>query len=225
VSTRTPDAIDDHYYNDDPAYFAGLVNRYDTASRTGPKVIVGEYAATQGQATGTLAAALGEAAFMTGLERNADLVIGASYAPLLVNENAPNWKTNLIGYDAATSYGAPSYHVQQMFGANLGDHVTPTQLAGGNGSLYVVASRSAGRLYLTVVNRGGGCELTVNLSGLTGTVTGATATVLRGDPAAVNSLSDPEAVSPHTLHIGIRAPSFHYTFPANSVTVLGLTTG
>jgi hypothetical protein len=107
-----PDVLDEHYYDNDPSYFASNAHLFDDMSRTGqPKIIVGEYATTQGTPTGTLADALGESAFLTGLERNADLVIGASYAPLLVNVNAPSWSTNLIGYDALHSYGSPSYWV------------------------------------------------------------------------------------------------------------------
>ena len=108
------DVVDEHYYNNDPSYFASNAHLFDAVSRSGPKVIVGEYATTQGTPTGTLADAIGESAFLTGLERNADLVIGASYAPLLVNVNAPSWPTNLIGYDALHSYGSPSYWAQRM---------------------------------------------------------------------------------------------------------------
>ncbi len=107
VTSRPMDMLDEHFYNNDPQYFAENAHLFDGASRSGPKVIVGEYATTDGTPTGTLADAIGEAAFLTGLERNADLVIGASYAPLLVNVNAPSWPTNLIGYNGLKSYGSP----------------------------------------------------------------------------------------------------------------------
>ena len=142
---------------------------YDNTSRSGPKHIVGEYAVTQGSPTGTLAGALGEAAFLTGVERNADVVIGASYAPLLVNVNAQSWSTNLIGYDGLRSYGSPSYYAQRMLADSEGDHVAPSQIAGGSGNLWAVATTKAGTTYLTVVNRGtSASSVNVDLSGISG---------------------------------------------------------
>lgn len=227
VTSRTPDVIDDHYYSNDPNVIAGDAHNYDTTSRTGPKHIVGEYAVTQGTPTGTLAAALGEAAFLTGLERDADVVIGASYAPLLVNVNADSWPTNLIGYDGLHSYGSPSYYAQKMFGASLGHTVAPSQIVGGNGNLWTVASTKAGggTTYLTVVNRGTTAStVTVDLAGVSA-VSGGTSTVLTGDPTAMNSIAHPMAVSPTMQRVGSSGPSFSHTFPANSLTVLALTTG
>jgi hypothetical protein len=97
-------------------------------------VIVGEYATTNGTPTGTLANAIGEAAFLTGAERNADLVLGASYAPLLVNVNVPSWPTNLIGYNALKSFVSPSYWAQEMMSTQHGDHVIGSQLVSGSGT-------------------------------------------------------------------------------------------
>lgn len=225
VTSRTPDVIDDHFYTADPTAMAGNAHQYDSTTRSGPKHLVGEFAVTTGSPTGTLADALGEAAFMTGLERNADLVIGSSYAPLLVNVNATNWSTNLIGYNGLSSYGSPSYYVQQMFGTSVGDHVAPSRIVGGNGGLYAVASSGAtGRVYLTVVNTGTtDSSVTLSVSGVTG-VAGGTATVLTGDPATMNSLAHPTAVAPATAALGRSGATFRHTFPANSVTVLALNT-
>jgi alpha-L-arabinofuranosidase len=83
-TTLMPDVIDEHYYNN-PEFFIQQAHKYDTYKRDGPKVFVGEYAVTQGTGQGNLRGAIGEAAFMTGLERNSDVVIMASYAPLFVN--------------------------------------------------------------------------------------------------------------------------------------------
>ena len=77
---------------------------------------MGEYAVTQGAGKGNLLAALGEAAFITGMERNADVVTMASYAPLLVNDNDRKWNPDAIVFNSAQAYGTPSYWVQQMFG-------------------------------------------------------------------------------------------------------------
>ena len=221
-----PDVLDEHYYNNDPNYFASNAHLFDDMSRSGqPKVIVGEYATTQGSPTGTLADALGESAFLTGLERNADLVIGASYAPLLVNVNAPSWPTNLIGYDALHSYGSPSYWAQRMLADGLGDHVIGSQVIGGTGTLFEVATQSAGDTYVVVVNDGGRPAATdVSLAGLSGGAGGGTATVLRGDPAAQNSLAHPRAVSPTIHGLSDLGTDFRYRFAANSVTVLDLRT-
>src|ERR1039458_5214616 len=98
---------------------------YDKYDRTGPKIFVGEWATREGEPTPNLEAALGDAAWMTGMERNSDLIVMASYAPLLVNVNpgGMQWETDLIGYDALSSYGSPSYWAQVLFGTYLGTEV------------------------------------------------------------------------------------------------------
>jgi len=130
VHSRNADVLDDHYYRSARAMERD-VHHYDSYSRNGPKIFVGEWASTEGSPTPTLQAALGDAAWLTGLERNSDLVVIASYAPLLVNVNpgAAQWGTNLIGYDALTSFGSPSYYAQKMFGTNVGDTILPVQIA------------------------------------------------------------------------------------------------
>jgi alpha-L-arabinofuranosidase len=224
VATRPVEILDDHIYTGDPAFFAANAHLFDSMSRRGSKMIVGEYAVTQGTPTGTLAAALGESAFLTGLERNADLVVGASYAPVLVNVSTPSLSTSMIGYDALNSYGSPSYWAQTMFAAGHGDHVVNSQLAGGTGTLFEVASHSPGHTYVVVVNGGAkAASIDVSLIGV-GAATGGTATVLSGDPSAVNSLARPTAVTPQTSALGHLGGSFAHAFPAFSLTVLDLRT-
>jgi alpha-L-arabinofuranosidase len=226
VTNGPVDIVDEHYYNNDPQYFAENAHIFDSVSRSGPKVIVGEYATTNGTPTGTLANAVGEAAFLTGTERNSDLVLGASYAPLLVNVNVPSWPTNLIGYDALHSYVSPSYWAQQMLSTQHGDHVIGSQVVAGGGTLYQVASQGDGHTYLAVVNDGSApARLGISLAGLGGGATGGTATTLTGNPDAMNSLAHPNAVAPSTSRLGRVGAAFTYRFPANSVTVLNLTTG
>ena len=123
--TRKPDFVDEHYYNN-PEFFMRQANHYDSYDRQGPKVFVGEYAVTQGCGQGNLRAAVGEAAFMTGLERNSDVVAMASYAPLFVNLNHRKWNPDLINFDSSSVYGLPSYYVQQLFSLNRGDVTLPT---------------------------------------------------------------------------------------------------
>ncbi len=129
VKSRSPDVIDDHYYRT-ARDMERDVHHYDRTDRHGPKIFVGEWASTEGSPTPTLQAALGDAAWLTGLERNSDVVPIQCYAPLLVNVNpgARQWGTNLIGYDALNSFGSPSYYVQKMFGSNRGDVVLPVDI-------------------------------------------------------------------------------------------------
>jgi alpha-L-arabinofuranosidase len=119
--------IDEHYYAT-PSFFWANAHKYDKYNRKGPKIYVGEYAVTRGCGEGNLAAALGEAAFMTGMERNSDIVKMASYAPLFANANRKQWNPNAIVFDNHRSYGTPSYWVQQMFGQNRPDHTLETQV-------------------------------------------------------------------------------------------------
>jgi alpha-L-arabinofuranosidase len=126
-TTRLPDIVDEHYYNN-PEFFATQATRYDSYDRNGPKVFVGEYAVTNGCGQGNLRGALGEAAFMTGMERNSDVVVMASYAPLFVNVNHKRWNPDLINFDSTRAYGLPSYYVQKLFAENPGETVLPVTL-------------------------------------------------------------------------------------------------
>lgn len=119
--------VDEHFY-ESSEWFLSNSTRYDTYDRKGPAIYVGEYAVTKGAGEGNLNAAIGEAAFMMGMERNSDIVQMSSYAPLFVNTKDRTWNPDAIVFDSANSYGTPSYHVQQMFGSNKGDVVLPTTL-------------------------------------------------------------------------------------------------
>ena len=154
VTSRTPDVVDEHYYQS-PSWMNTHANLYDSRSRSGPKVMVGEWASQEGTPTPDLNAALGDASWLTGLERNSDLVTQEAYAPMLVNVHNVAWRTNLIGFDALSSYGSPSYWAQQMLASNHGDQVISAGYAG-VGGLNVVATRDSrtGRIYLTIVNPG-----------------------------------------------------------------------
>lgn len=124
---RPVEIIDEHYYSS-PKFFINNAERYDKYDRSGPKVYVGEYAVTEGCGNGNLRAALGEAAFMTGMERNSDIVVMASYAPLFANINYKKWNPDLINFNGTSAYGTPSYYVQQMFSRNRGDRVLQSEL-------------------------------------------------------------------------------------------------
>ena len=124
-SSRPFDLQDEHYYTN-PQVMASYATKYDGYDRNGPKVFVGEYACTAGYGVfGNLAAALGEAAFMTGIERNCDVVEMAAYAPLFANVNMMTWKPDAIYFDNARWFGTPAYHVQRMFANNQGTRLLP----------------------------------------------------------------------------------------------------
>jgi alpha-L-arabinofuranosidase len=123
-TNRPVEILDEHYY-DTPEFFFAHSGQYESYDRAGHKVYVGEYAVTQGAGSGNLIAAVGEAAFMTGLERNGDVVAMASYAPLLVDPHWKRWNPNAIVFDSARAYGTPSYHVQAMFAAHRADRALP----------------------------------------------------------------------------------------------------
>jgi len=125
--SRPLEIVDEHYY-DTPEFFVANAGKYDAYDRRGPKVYVGEYAVTRGAGQGNLRAALAEAAFMTGIERNSDVVVMASYAPLFVNVNHRRWNPDLIAFDSSRACGTPSYHVQKMFGRNRGDVILPVEV-------------------------------------------------------------------------------------------------
>ena len=128
AKTRTADLIDEHLYPNSEDDMANRAHQFDNRPRGGPqKVFVGEWATRVGEPTPNMSGALGDAAWMTGMERNSDLVLMSSYAPLFVNVNpgGMQWKTDLIGYNTLDSYGSPAYYAQQMFSTHHGDTILP----------------------------------------------------------------------------------------------------
>jgi len=134
ITGKKPVVLDEHYYRNTWEMWANA-SQYDNYDRKGAKIFVGEWATREGKPTTNLIAALGDAAWMTGMERNSDLIIMSCYAPLFVNVNtatptAPKawqWDSDLIGYDALNSYGSPSYYVQKIFSQYLGNRIIPIQ--------------------------------------------------------------------------------------------------
>ena len=129
------DIVDEHYYRP-PQWFLENATRYDAQERRGTKVFAGEFAAHDGpQHRSTLRAAVAEAAFMTGLVRNSDLVAMSSYAPLFAKAGAFQWAPDLIWFDNTRVYGTPSYHVQALYSRNRPDVVLPVTVDGTSVSL------------------------------------------------------------------------------------------
>jgi len=150
--------VDEHYYKS-PEWFLKNASRYDNYDRKGPKVFAGEYAAhdkegKDSESRNTWKSALAEAALMTGLERNADMVYMASYAPLFGNVNAWQWRPDLIWFDNLKSVGTPNYYVQKLFSTNRGTDVVSALVDGkplaGQDSLYATACMDAATSELIV---------------------------------------------------------------------------
>ncbi len=116
------EVVDEHFYSD-LEFFVSHYNHYDGYDRKGPQIFVGEYAVTVGDNMCSLGAALGEAAFLTGIERNQDIVSLTSYAPMMLNEDYMSWIPDLIVYNNDRVYGIPTYHALKMFAENRGDTV------------------------------------------------------------------------------------------------------
>ena len=127
IPNQPVEIVDEHYYVAPPWFFANE-KKYDTYDRKGPKIYVGEYAVNNNVGSGNLLGALSEAAFMIGMERNSDVVVMASYAPLFENVNNRAWAVNLIRFDSARSTGRSSYHVQTMFSAHRPDVTLATKV-------------------------------------------------------------------------------------------------
>ena len=216
--------VDEHYYMK-PEWFLANQHRYDTYDRTKTKVYVGEYA-SKGNA---LANALAEAAYMTSLERNGDVVGLASYAPLLARDGHTQWNPNLIYFNATGVFPTVNYYVQQLFAINAGSlyfsaEVSPAAGDGSAGSTPLAVScvkdAATGDLILKLVNVGpSALPAQVNLSGFGKIDPAASCTVLTGDPAAKNTPAAPRTVVPATTAF-TAGPSFHYDVPANALVII-----
>jgi len=164
-----PDLIDDHYYKT-PSEMFDMVHLYDDTPRNGAQIFVGEWATRSASPTPDFGDALGDAAWMTGMERNSDLIQIASYAPMLTNVNpgAMQWATDLIGYDALNSYGSPSWYAQCLFAEHLGDSVPKSSVSGAGKRFFYSATVSSGDhvLHLKLVNASNQPQaLAIDLSG------------------------------------------------------------
>jgi alpha-L-arabinofuranosidase len=229
VRSRTPDVMDEHYYLSSRA-FERDIHHYDNYPRTGPKVFVGEWASQDGDPTANLASALGDAAWMTGMERNSDVVILETYAPLLVNvnEGARQWEhPNLIGYDALNSYASPSYYAQQMFVTHRGDTNLSVIIDGApRVAESVTRDTKTGIIYIHVVNWSTVAQpIHITLSGIGHVAPNGTAIVLTSSSLQdVNSIDSPTKIAPVTKPATGLGTDFTYTFSPQSVTVLQLQT-
>ncbi|MGI4834342.1 MAG: alpha-L-arabinofuranosidase C-terminal domain-containing protein [Janthinobacterium lividum] len=224
--------VDEHYYAK-ADWFRANVGRYDKYARTGPKIFAGEYAA-QSLAIGspdnknTWDCAISEAAFMTGLERNADVVGMASYAPLFANVDAWQWTPDLIWFDNLNSYGSPSYYVQKLYALNKGTRVLPVTMPAGakNGTdnlfASAVADEPTGEVVVKLVNYSSSPRpISISLAGAKGLgKTGRAQTMASADLQTQNSLQEPKKLVPQESTFAVKGSTLSYTLAPNSFTVL-----
>jgi alpha-L-arabinofuranosidase len=225
VTSVKPDVIDDHYYKQAEQFFSD-VHHYDKTDRKGPKIFVGEWATREGSPTPNFGAALGDAAWMTGMERNSDVIIMASYAPLLVNVNpgGMQWRTDLIGYDALTSYGSPSYYAQVIFSKHVGKEIVDSTVSGGGTRFFYSATEDAdkGVLYLKLVNASSIPQpVDIKLTGAASVGTAARVISLSSKTTQdTNTITDPKHIVPEEKTISSVKESFKYTVPEYAIQVL-----
>jgi alpha-N-arabinofuranosidase len=255
VTNRTPDLVDEHYYpNEEGMESMGYM--YDKRDRSEKsKIFVGEWATRVGSPTPNMAGALGDAAWMCGLERNADIVLMHCYAPLFVNVSDPRrggsmqWPSDLIGYDALTSYGSPSYYAQKLFSLHKGDEVLATSADNlptfvwiqknlkRNGvtqpprtndvkSIFYSATRdtATGKIIVKIVNRADNAQdVQVQINGVASVAGSGTAIVLKAaNRDETNTINDPQHVVPVEEKVTGLGTSFTRTYPPCSITVLEL---
>lgn len=223
--------VDEHYYRS-PEWFRTNADRYDYYDRKGPKVFAGEYAAqsvaiASPENENNWDCALSEAAFMTGIERNADLVTMTSYAPLMAHTEGWQWKTDLIWFDNLTSYGTPSYYVQKMFGQNSGTHLLNVLLDGdkaiGQQNLYASAvfDENSNEIIVKVVNTNEfDAELKIDIKGQTVSPLVLMETLAYNDLNAVNSIDFPEKISPQKKEISWNRKTNRISLTAQSFSIL-----
>jgi alpha-N-arabinofuranosidase len=223
--------VDEHYYRS-PEWFRTNADRYDYYDRKGPKVFAGEYAAqsvaiASPENENNWDCALSEAAFMTGIERNADLVTMTSYAPLMAHTEGWQWKTDLIWFDNLTSYGTPSYYVQKMFGQNSGTHLLNVLLDGdkaiGQQNLYASAvfDENSNEIIVKVVNTNEfDAELKIDIKGQTVSPLVLMETLAYNDLNAVNSIDFPEKISTQKKEISWNRKTKRISLTAQSFSIL-----
>ena len=209
-----------------PDWFLDNSARYDHYDRSGPKVFAGEYAA---QTDGTTSAknrnnwkgAIAEAAFMTGLERNGDVVQMASYAPLLANIDAWQWTPDAIWFDNLRSYGTPNYYVQSVFSNNAGTRIVPAT-PHAEGGFYTSATLDdrTHELIVKAINYSASARpAEIRLAGVNGSPTAKVITLKSADLNAENSLDHPTAIAPASSTAEAKSGKLSVELPPYSLNV------
>lgn len=223
--------VDEHYYKD-PAWFRKNVTRYDNYDRKGPKIFAGEYAAqsvaiASPDNKNNWECAFSEAAFMTGMERNAEVVHLTSYAPLLAHVEGWQWTPDMIWFNNLQSYGTPNYYVQKLFSNNKGTDLINITKDGkavtGQNDLFASAVKDVNskEVILKIVNTAATSQnASIDVKGAKLEAKG-TAITLKGDGINdENSFETPTKISPKESEFKVNGNKVQYDFPAYSVTVL-----
>lgn len=225
--------VDEHYYRS-PEWFRSNAARYDDYDRNGPKVFAGEYAAHpkgvgDGPAENNWEGALAEAAFMTGLERNADVVHLTSYAPLMAHADAYQWAPDMIWFNNLESYGTPNYYVQKLFATNPGTHVLKVTQNDvpltGQDNLYLSAVKDdhSKELIFKAVNTGNTSQtITINVEGGKLNRKGTVLTLQDDGLETFNTFEAPEKISPVSSEIKIKRNQVKVELPSQSLSVIKL---
>lgn len=220
------DLVDEHFYRPE-SWFLAQGNRYDNYDRKGPKVFAGEYACHgKGKKWNHFNAALLEAAFMTGMERNADIVEMATYAPLFAHIDGWQWRPDMIWFDNLRSFKSCSYYVQQMFSLNKGSNVLQLTMNGkpvaGNADqdglfASAVYDKDSNAVIVKVVNTGDKAQdITLKLNGMTGSHKAELITFHADELTGENTLDKPETITPKSSQIEVSAPDFNASVPAKT---------
>jgi alpha-N-arabinofuranosidase len=162
---------------------------------------------------------------MTGMERNSDLIVMASYAPLLVNVNpgGMQWESDLIGYTATKSYGSPSYYAQVLFSKYLGDHTLKSTLEGAGSRFFYSITGSAAKkhLYLKLVNADSTPQpVEIDLSGVQLASTAKLISLSAHDTQATNTIDNPDQIVPVESTLNNVGTHLHHTLPGYSIQVI-----
>ena len=218
MKKQKADLVDEHFYRNEDWFLATPegkerygncgASRYDTYDRKGPKVFAGEYAChgKNHHKWNHYEASILEAAFMTGMERNADVVYMTAYAPLFAHVEGWQWRPDLIWYDNLRVFKSCSYYVQQMYAMNKGTNVLPLTMdkqsvAGKDGQdgLYAssVLDKDNDEVIIKVVNTSKQAQpVSINLLGMKGERTAETLTLSHNGMDDENTLDNPEKITP-----------------------------
>ena len=226
------DLVDEHYYMA-PDWFLKNANRYDNYDRKGPKVFAGEYASHVKDlgkeptvAMNNFEAALSEAAFMTGLERNADVVHQATYAPLFAHVDGWQWRPDLILFNNLKSVRSVNWYVQMLYGTNTGTNVLSLTEDGkpltGQDGLYASAvyDKVTKQYIVKIVNTGDNAQqISLNFKGAKKLGEGIVTTLHADDMKATNSLDNPKNVVPQQSSMQANGDNATVTVPAKTFAV------
>jgi len=239
VHSVEPDVLDEHYYRTVDVFLKMARGQYEKYDRRGPEIFVGEWAAyetpfepwnarSRGEPpTPNLRAAIGDAAFMTQMEKNSDIVVMNCYAPMFVNVNpgARQWRPNLIGYDGLHVYGSPSYYAITLFSTNIGDEILKTTTTDTDVLTSVTRDSRSRVIYAKLVNPSDAdAPIQITVTGGGSLASTATALTLSGDSQATNAIDAPARVVPVTSTVTGVESGFMYTVPKHGIVVLTMRT-